>query len=505
MTRNPGLPPWSVLLVVSHDIAPRHGCYGGQAVTPHIDALAAEGTRFENHFCQWPLCGPSRANLFTGCRPLTTGRFNNDPFFPEFRTRMGPEFMSLPECFRRSGYTTAGAGLVYHDVDDAPSWDQPLFRAPALNGTAARWDDLPRSLVVGDNKEWVTDHAYEVIRDRWQMLLAQGYTERDLQDPTIARRAQGPAVEIAYGDDDVYSDGIVTSHAIGLLQDAPRDKPFFITVGFITGHTPFRAPERYWNLYDRDTLRMPAFDQLPAGSPPWVAGDSEPSQYYTRHGYEQPWRASPKQARELMHGHLAAMSYTDAQVGRLVDALRKTGRYDTTVIVVVSDHGFHDGQHGYWGKHNLWDQSLRTPLVMRVPPGGGARTATGTVHALTEQVDIYPTLCELCGIPVPEFLEGESFVPVLESRDVPGKNAVFAHRTHMWHDRIKAYHIAHTVRTHRYRYTEYLDEGNRPVYRELFDYQEDPDERINHVARPGNRAVTEELAGMLKQVVAGGA
>lgn len=486
----------SVLFVVNHDIAPRHGCYGGQAITPHFDTLAAEGTRFENHFCHWPLCGPSRANLFTGCRPLTTQRFNNEPFFPRFRDRMGDGFLSLPEAFRTAGYITRGAGLVFHDVDDAPSWDAALWKPPVPNASAARRTDLPGRLLAGENKDWVTDEAWQLIQNRWRDLQAQGFREEDLSDPAVARRAQGPAVESTPGDDDSYWDGMVTSRLIEELGTIPPDHPFFLAAGFITGHTPFRAPEKYWDLYDPNQLVLPENDQPPVGSPGWVAGDSEPAQYYTTHGYERPWRASPEQSRELLHAHLAAMSYTDAQLGRLVEALRESGRYDDTIIVAISDHGFHDGQHGYWGKHNLWDQSLRVPLAMRVP---GWKPSV--VMGLTEHVDLFPTLCELCELPVPGFVEGESVVPLMKDPTLPGKRAVYAHRAHMWHDRIQAYHLAHTVRTGRYRYTEYRDQNGESIYRELFDYETDPLERENHVADPALAAVVAELRVLLEEKV----
>ncbi|TVR72662.1 MAG: DUF4976 domain-containing protein [Spirochaetaceae bacterium] len=488
----------SVLFVISHDIAPRHGCYGGQAITPNFDALASEGTRFDSHYCHWPLCGPSRANLFTGCRPLRTKRFNNEPFFPFFRARMGRDFLSLPQAFRTAGYVTRGAGLVYHDVDDAPSWDEPLWKPPVPNAGAARRTDLPLRLRAGENRDWVTHEAYELISRRWEELQAQGFREEDLSDPALARRAQGPAVESTPGEDDSYWDGLVTSRLIRELERIPPDRPFFLAAGFITGHTPFRAPEKYWDLYDRHRLVLPENDQPPAGSPDWVMGDSEPAQYYTTHGYERPWRASPEQSLELLHAHLAAMSYTDAQLGRLVAALRDSGRYEETIIVAVSDHGFHDGHHGYWGKHNLWDQSLRVPLAMRVP-GGKPSVVTG----LTEHVDLFPTLCELCDLPLPRFVQGESLVPLMRDPTAPGKDAVYAHRAHMWHDRIQAYHLAHTVRTRRYRYTEYRDRHGEPIYRELFDYERDPLERANHVDEAALAPVVAELRVLLEEQVRG--
>lgn len=513
MSRETGRRAPSVLFLISHDLAPRHGCYGGQAITPHQDELANDGLRFESHYVHYPLCGPSRANLFTGCRPLTTQRFNNQPFLPGFRERMGEGFRTLPEQFRRNGYSTRGFGLVFHDVDDEPSWDEPIWRAPAGNATATTHGDVPRALREGDNKDWATDAAYELIRKRWEALQKSGCSEEDLRDPSVARKAQGPAVEAADVADDGYEDGKVTDAALSYLHSLPEESPFFLAVGFVTGHTPFRAPRKYFDLYDRAALRLPSWQEPPEGSPEWASGDSEPAQYYTEHGYERPWRATEPESRELLHGHLAAASYVDAQIGRLVTALEESGRYDETIIVAVSDHGFHDGQHGYWGKHNLWDQSLRAPLIIRLPRKGlpqeltsaGERTEACVGKALlgiTEHVDIFPTLCDLCGLEIPRQVEGSSLVQPIANRDRKCKPATFAHRKHMWHDRIQAYEIAHTVRTPRYRYTEYRDQKGVPMYRELFDYKEDPRERINHIGRHRYRKQVGELETLLKEYLA---
>jgi len=247
-----------------------------------------------------------------------------------------------------------------------------------------------------------------------------------------------------------------------------------------------------------------AFRQPPSGSPKWVSGDYEPAQYSTRNGYEKPRRADEEQSRELMHGHYASISYIDAQVGRILEALKVRNLYENTLVVLTSDHGFHDGEHGYWGKHNLWDASLSVPLLIRLAGGHHdsitSDKAIGShVTALTEHVDIYPTLCDLCGLAKPDWLEGDSLLPLIEDPGRPWKQAVFAHRKHMWHDRLKVYDIAHTVRTGRYRYSEYLDGKGEVLYKELFDYREDPLEEENRAERPEYACIIEELTGMIKR------
>ncbi len=508
--RSPDKNKPSVLFVVSHDLGAQHGCYGGPAVTPHQDALAAEGLCFDRHYVHYPLCGPSRANLFTGCRPLTTERFNNQPFMPGFRERMGEGFRTLPEQFRRAGYRTRGFGLVFHDVADAPSWEEPIWRAPDENPVAKAHPDLPRTLTAGDNKDWATDGAYQLIRKRWKELQATGFTEEDLQkNPSVARKAQGLPVEAAPVDDSGYEDGVVTDAALEYLQDVPDGEPFFMAVGLVTGHTPFRAPRKYFDLYQRDALPLPDFREPPEGSPEWVSGDSEPSQYYTRNGYELPWKASEEQCRELLHGHLAAASYIDAQIGRLTSKLKECGRYEDTIVVAISDHGFHDGQHGYWGKHNLWEHSLRAPFILRLPktpplPGLGEKSPTAgeIVAGITEHVDIFPTLCDLCGLAKPQHLEGRSMLSQILDPAGDGGRAAFAHRKHMWHDRIKAYEVAHTVRTDRYRYTEYRNQHDTAIYQELFDYENDPDERLNHISIEEYRGIAGEMKNLLDRYLA---
>jgi arylsulfatase A-like enzyme len=296
------------------------------------------------------------------------------------------------------------------------------------------------------------------------------------------------------GEDECYYDGQVTRKAIEYLDETDVATPFFLTVGYVNAHTPFMAPKKYWDLYDRSALRLPKNLEVPEGSPEWASGDSEPAQYYTQDGYTKPWRANREQSLELLHGRYAAISYFDAQVGRLLEELQRRDLYNDTLIVVTSDHGFHEGEHGYWGKHNLWDVSMQVPLLMRIP---GMSEKGIRIKALTEHVDIYPTLCELAGLPAPEFLEGTSLVPLIEQPDRPWKQAVFAHRKHMWHDRLQAYAFADSVRTHTHRLNVYLDGEGKEIYVELFDYVADPLESVNFADDPAHADVKRALSALL--------
>ena len=488
----------NVLFIIMHDIGRRYGCYGNPAaITPSIDALASESVRFDSHFCHWPLCGPSRANIFTGCRPLTTGRYNNQPFFPGFRKRRGSDFHSLPELFRLHGYRTFGAGLVYHDVDDPPSWSEAFWR-PALPPEERRWIRIAQE---ASPNPWFNDDSLRLIEDRLERLQASGPVEEELQRPENLRKFRGPAVEAGEVADEAYFDGQTAEKAVEWIENTLDQAPFFLAAGFTAGHLPFNSPRKYWELYDRRSLRLPEHRQPPAGSPEWAEGDSEAVQYYTRDGYELPWRADEQQSLELLHGHRAAISYIDALIGRILAALRRRGLFDNTLIVLTSDHGFHDGEHGYWGKHNLWDTSLAVPLLIRPPGGGrtgGAQNGGTQITAMTEHVDLYPTICDLCGLEKPQWLEGDSVAPLLDDPERAWKKAVFSHRKHMWHDRLQVYDIAHTVRTERHRYTVYLDGQGGRLNRELFDYHEDPLEKTNRAELPGYAQISAKLDASLE-------
>ncbi|MCA1809834.1 MAG: sulfatase [Kiritimatiellia bacterium] len=483
----------NVLFVICHDIGRRYGCYGNpQILTPNLDRLARESVQFDNHFCQWPLCGPSRANIFSGCRPLTTERYAFEPFFPEFRKKMAPGFQSLPELFKAHGYQALATGLIYHDVNDPDSWSRPEWEPPAANDMpdwAAGW------LATNEVTRYRLPESRELIRQRLETLQADGYQRADFKMDAVRRKVQGPAVEGCEGEDEIYYDGKVNRKAVEYLEQMDGQTPFFLAVGFVNAHTPFMAPKKYWDLYDRSQLRLPENQDDPEGSPEWASGDSEPAQLYTSNGYEKPWRASREQSLELLHGRYAAISYFDAQVGKLVEALRRRGVYDDTLIVVTSDHGFHEAEHGYWGKHNLWDVSLQVPLLMRIP---GMIEKGVRISALTEHVDIFPTLCELRGLPVPGYVEGDSLVPLIRQPERPWKRAVFAHRKHMWHDRIQAYAFAHSVRTHTHRLNVYLDDRGARLYTELFDYVKDPLETTNVAGDPAHASVMRELSEWLK-------
>jgi iduronate 2-sulfatase len=517
----------NVLFIITHDVGPVYGAYGNDQIhSPNIDALAKESIRFDSHYCQWPLCGPSRANIFSGCRPLTTRRFDNQPFFAPFRQRSPSDFASLPEYFARSGSRSRGIGFIYHDDVDDLSWSEghhkPTPDAAPVPKWAEGWLDADSLL------EWKSCESLELIRQRLQVVKDSGASPESIRSLAGMRRARGPAVEVADVSDDAYHDGKVAESACSFLTPGTElvgepdfegrsriaeDVPYVLGVGFLSPHTPFRAPRRYWDLYDRNALRLYPNREWPVGSEEWMAGDSEPAQYYTTDGYTKPWRANEAQLRELLHGHYATISYIDALIGRVIAAAKTRGDWDDTIVVFTSDHGFSEGQHGYWGKHNMWDASLRVPLFIK--PGRKGVFATSenstldraphtwpvSISRVTEHVDVYPTLCELAGLPIPAHCEGLSLVPLIEKPSREWKDAALSHRKHIWHDRLQVYDLGNSLRTPRYRYTEYLDAAGELLGSELFDYVEDPQETRNLAADSGYRGTCAPLAKRLRSAV----
>lgn len=478
----------NVLFILSHDISNRFGCMGDpHAVTPNVDRLAGDSSLcFKKHYCQWPLCGPSRANLFSGCRPMTTERYDNREFWGPFRKKMGASYHTMPQHFKENGYDSRGFYVVFHyNESDSQSWSKSQW-FPALP------DHCDPEIPVGcweEQRQWVDPKSHELVLERIRNLKAQG---RKIEGEF--RRFRGPGTESPDVDDSAYCDGQATDEVIAAIKNHDGKKPFFFAVGYEMGHTPWCAPKKYWDLYDREKLTIPGAADQPPGTPDWVMGDKEPAQFYWQNSYDKVWHPSYEEEKEMLHGHYACISFYDAQIGRLVDALKEQDLYNDTIIVVTTDHGFTIGEHGYWGKHNMWEPSFHIPLIIHIP--GYEPTQKNTVR-LSEHVDIYPTLCDLCGLDKPDYLEGSSLVPLMENPSIPWKKAVFAHRMPLDHDLKPDYRHGRTVRTERYRYTLYEGVDGKAAHEELFDYERDPTETRNLVLDSEYNALRNEMKGLL--------
>lgn len=440
----------NVLLVMSDDLNCRLGCYGDPLVrSPNIDRLAARGVRFDHAYCQYPLCNPSRASMLTSLRPDRTGVRENQTHF----RKVVPDAVTLPELFRRNGYFTARVGKIFHygvptqigtsGLDDPPSWDHVVN---------------PR----GRDKD-EEDRIFSLIPGRFGGTLSWMAAE---------------------GTDLEQTDGQGASAMIRLLEEN-RHRPFFLAMGFYRPHTPYVAPRKYFDLYPLDKIPLP---QVPADDwddIPRPALNDLPEQR----------KMSDELRRQAIQAYFASITFMDAQLGRVLDALDRLGLADKTIVVFVSDQGYHLGEHRLWQKMSLFEGVARAPLIIAAPGKKGNGQAS---PALVELVDVYPTLAQLCGLEVPKGIDGRSLVPQLDNPQTPARKAAL---TEVQRGRGKGQPplLGYSIRTPRWRYTEW-DEGRAGV--ELYDHQSDPQEFHNLARDPAHAATVAELRELLRSEVA---
>ncbi len=437
----------NVLLICVDDLKPLLGCYGDRRVrTPHIDRLAARGVVFERAYCNQAVCAPSRNALMTGLRPSTIGIYD----LPTHFRLAVPEAVTVAQRFMRAGYRTEALGKIMHvghgNVEDAPSWSVPHWK-PTRGGYA-----LPENLAAQ--------------REQADKARAAG-----VPPERIGSVAKGPPTECAEVADSTYGDGQIADEAVRRLRAAKErpGEPWFLAVGFLKPHLPFTAPKKYWDLYRAEDFTLPALKGLPEGAPECAGHNSGELRSYSDIPRVEP--VDDAMGRHLIHGYHAATSYMDAQLGRVLDALDETGFASNTVVVLWGDHGWHLGDHGLWCKHTNFEQAARIPLIVSAP---GVTPAGARSQSLVETVDLYPTLCELAGVPVPQGLDGASFVGALRQPSRPTKEAVY----HVYpRDRL----LGRALRTSRYRLVEWraIGEPAESAVCELYDYESDPAETRN--------------------------
>jgi iduronate 2-sulfatase len=437
-------PPLNVLFIATDDLNCDLGCYGNPVVkTPNIDRLAARGTRFDRAYCQFPLCSPSRTSLLTGLRPDTTQVFDLQK---HFRSVL-PDITTLPQLFRLHGYFTARVGKIYH------------YGVPGEIGTYGLDDPISWDKVVNP-----------IGRDKAEEKLLVNYTPK---------RGLGSSLSFlkADGTDEEQTDGIGATETIKLLR-ANKDRPFFIACGFYRPHCPYVAPKRYFEAVPFDLVQMPKIPpDFPATVPKPALASTTP----------WPWfGVTETQAREAKQAYWAAISFVDAQVGRLLDELHRLNLADKTIVVFWSDNGYHVGELGLWKKQSLFENSARVPLILCSP----TQKTRGTASTRTvELLDLYPTLAELCGIAPRHKLAGQSLKPLLDDPAGQWTKPAF---TQVWRNGFAGY----SVRTERYRYTEW-DSGAKGV--ELYDYETDPDESRNLASDPTHATVAAQLKGLIRK------
>jgi len=452
----------NVLFIAVDDLRPQLGCYGHkQMMTPNIDRLARQGMVFERAYCQWPVCGPSRASLLRGLRPDTLGLAHSGPHVT--RTISGK--VSLPGTFHNNGYYTGSFGKIYHGKgDDLESWSEKPWQDPLSS-----WQG------------YVSEETEKLRQRLWEQRGKKGWFSS----------VNGRPVEITDLPDEKFRDGRTALKAIETMRRI-KDNPFFLAVGFRKPHLPFACPKKYWDYYKDEQIDMANHPFRVKGAPDFVYIWSELCDYY---GVPKDANPSEELARELVHGYYACVSFADAQVGLLLDELDRLGLRANTVIVLWGDHGFHLGDQAIWGKHTNYEKSTHSPLIISLP---GQKTAGQKTEAFVEFVDIYPTLAELCGLEVPDYLEGTSMVPLLENPNRPWKKCAFS----QWQSWIEPYDtiMGYAVRTDRYRYIEWQDteNNNKAVAAELYDYSKDPEETVNLADKPEYAETVRKLSEMIK-------
>ena len=494
----------NILFIAIDDLKPILGCYGNTMVkTPNIDRLAKMGTVFMSNYVQQAVCGPTRASLMTGKRPDYTKVW-------DLKTRMrdiNPDILSLPQHLITQGYTTQGIGKVYDQrcVDkelDKPSWSVPYYKTNnkyfgSFGEPAEGRYQLPETKAL----------AEKYIKE----ALDNGKTKAEAND--YVQTKIKPSVESADVPDYAYTDGANTLQAKDMLiQLSKSNQPFFFAVGLAKPHLPFVAPKKYWDLYKREDMPLAKFQEQnknPVAVAYHNAGemrgytDIPPLTSFTD---QKPYGITlpVDKQKELIHGYYAAISYTDANVGKLLDALDSLGLTKNTIIVLWGDHGWHLGDHNLWCKHTNFEEATRAPLIIAAPGFKPSKTSSQTEH-----IDIFPTLCDLAGVNIPAILDGKSLVPIMKNpaasvkeysvSQYPRSNATAENERLGYAD---ANAMGYSIRTKQYRYTMWMSNGFRSskpfdskliIGTELYDYKKDPLETVNVANEKKYAAVSKQM------------
>lgn len=410
----------NVLFIVADDLRCAVGCYGdAQARTPNIDRLAARGVRFDRAYVQYTVCNPSRTSFLTGLRPERTGIVGNTTFF---RTKL-PDVVTLPQLHRQNGWRAESYGKIYHTggslddlhlawLDRGKSWDKAEMFQPTPAGRKGEVRNL-----TGGALKWANVGAME-------------------------------------GGDEDQPDGIIAREVVAAMERLDA-QPWFIGAGFHRPHDPFLTPKKFWDLYPESSLQLwrdPA-DATPM--PRLAMGD----------GFQDAFaKFTDRERMDFLRAYYAGVSFTDANVGKLLATMDRLKLWERTVVIFIGDHGYHLGERGWWNKHTLYDRACRAPLIICAP---GVKP--GVARGLVEFVDLYPTIADLVGLEAPRGLAGQSLRPLLLDPSRVGKDAAFTLV-------VRGKNIGHSVRTDRWRYIEWNDGADGT---ELYDHESDAQEMHN--------------------------
>jgi arylsulfatase A-like enzyme len=429
----------NILFLAVDDMRPLLGCYGdAQVVSPNIDKLAQEGTVFTNAHCQWAVCGPSRVSIMTSLMPETTGVMG----FKQMRARI-PDLITLPQHLIANGYETTGIGKIfdYRTVDekfDERSWSIP----------------------------------YQSHKGTKTMLHAEGKPPAGIFD--------GPVEE--------HADYQVAQGGIALInQLANSDRPFFLGVGFYKPHLPLVAPRKYWDLYERDAFQIHPFQKHATNADPRTYTNSSEMRTYI--DIPEGGLAADDQ-KHIIHGYYACVSFIDDLVGQVLAALKANNLEKNTIVILWGDHGFHLGDHGQWAKHTNIEQASRVPMIIHDPR---LKNVIGKTATPAQFLDVYPTLCDLAGISIPEQCQGKSLVPVISGEKERVHHGVVTMKRGS----------SYAYRTDRYRYIEWVSKSGEVTSRNLYDYEQDPLETVNVAGNPEYEQVVEQLAKTMREETRG--
>lgn len=445
----------NVLFIISDDLNTSLGCYGHpQVKSPNIDRLAARGVRFENAYCQYPLCGPSRNSMLTGLYPNSTGIITNGQIFRQTI----PSHHSLSQTLRLNNYFAARIGKLYH------------YNVPKSVGTNGH--DDPGS---------------------WELELNPAGCDRLLEEGDIfSLRPDNFGGTLSWyaspRPDHLHTDGMLAADARWVLERCARDKsrPFFLALGFYRPHTPYVAPASY-------------FDNYPENQMPLVKGVEEdrkdiPKLALASQKKEQD-EMSDQLRQQAIQAYFSSITFMDAQVGTVLDALDELGLAENTTVVFTSDHGYHLGEHGLWQKMSLFEQSAKVPLIIATPdceqPGSVAKTPVGLV-------DLYPTLTELCGVESKVKVQGQSLVPILNDAKELGRGWSLSQVMRGRRDGEPVF--GYSLRTPQYRFTRWGEDGDQGL--ELYDHDNDPLELTNLAMTDGKADEIKELSELLDDAIA---
>jgi len=419
----------NVLFIIADDLtATAVSAYENKAChTPNIDKLAAEGVKYTRTYCQYPVCGPSRASLMSGYYPSATQTYG----YVSGRKNIGPDRKTWSQLFKDQGYYSARVSKIYH-------MGVPRDIENGSNGKddAASWTERFNS----QGPEWTAEGESELVQGN--------------PDGTLPKRGGNVMTIVkADGDDLVHSDGKTAEKASELIRQH-KNEPFFLAVGFVRPHVPFVAPKPYFEPYPHEEAQVPPkiegdWDDIPKRGINYVTSVNG--------------KMSPEQEQKAIAAYYASVSYMDAQVGKVLTTLKEEGLEDNTIVIFTSDHGFHLGEHSFWMKVSLHEESARVPLIIKVP---GKKPAV--CHSFTELVDLYPTVAELAGLPYSKHLQGKSLVKTLDNPKAKVRDMAFS---------VTQGGNTFLLRTDKWAFIQYSEDASLGI--ELFDMENDPKQYTN--------------------------